>query len=164
MRSGPPEEQTRFGQKEDARILAEQVGKLFLLLDHFKIPRKSHLRWFYLALGLARQHVPGLLVVEGSPPKRGPKGRREGTPSDHELLVALARVELERRKGTSDAIRILRIREPNVWGRFSVKSLQHRCSKLRKELVPYPKGDLIDNLAAMFGLSARHRKPENSET
>lgn len=164
MLSGSPEEQTRLGREADAQIVAEQFGKLFLLLDHFKIPRKSHLRWFYLALGLARQHVPGLLVVEGSPPKRGPKGRREGTPSDHELLVALARVELERRKGTSDAIRILRIREPNVWGRFSVKSLQHRYSKLRKELVPYPKGDLIDNLAAMFGLSARHRKPENSET
>ena len=164
MLRGGPEQQERLGREEDARIVAEQFGKLFLLLDHFKIPRRSHLRWFHLAFRLARQHVRGMEVVEGALPKKGPKGRRKGTPTDHELLIALTQVKLERKRGTADAIRTLRKRQPDVWHRFSAKSLQHRYSKLRKELVPYPKGDLIDNLAAMFGLSARYRKPENSET
>jgi hypothetical protein len=164
MLSGSPEEQTRLGREADAQIVAEQFGKLFLLLDHFKIPRKSHLRWFHLAFRLARQHVRGMEVVEGPHTKRGPKGTRNGTPSTHELLVALTQVELERRKGTADAIRILRKRHPDLWGRFSEKSLQHRYSKLRKELITYPEGDLLDNLGALLGLSTRYKKPENSET
>lgn len=164
MLRGGPEDQECLGREEDARIVAEQFGKLFLLLDHFQIPRKSHLRWFHLAFRLARQHVRGMEIVEGPPPKRGPTGRRKGTPSNDDLLVALTQVKLERRRGTTDAIRILRKRHPDLWGRFSVKSLQDRCSEIRKEFVPYRKRDLVDNLKALFGLSARDRKPENSET
>ncbi len=164
MLRGSPKEQERLGGEEDSLIVAEQFGKLFLLLDHFQIPRTSHLRWFHLAFDLARQHVRGMEVVEGPTPKKGPKGRRKGPPSDYERLVALTKVKLERKKGTADAIRTLRKRQPDLWSRFSPKSLQHRYSELRRELVPYPKGDLIDNLEALFGLSARNKKPENSET
>jgi hypothetical protein len=152
MLRGGPAEQERLGREEDARIVAEQLGKLFLLLGHFKIPVRSHLRWFHLAFRLARQHVQGMKVVDGALPKRGPKGRRKGTPSDSEFLIALTQVRLERKKGTADAIRVLRTRHPDVWGRFTQKSLQHRYLKLGKL-----------NLRAFFGLSARDRKPENSE-
>ena len=158
MLRGGPGEQERLGREENVRIIAEQLGKLFLLLDHFEIPRESHLRWFHLAFRLAEQHVRGMQVVEGPRRKRGPKGRRKGTPSDHEFLVALTQVKLERNKGSADAIRILRKRHPDLWGRFPVKSLQNRYSELQKSLLAHPKGDLIDNLRALFGLPARNTK------
>lgn len=148
---GPPEEQTRLGQEENPRIVGEQVEKLFLLLDHFKIPPKSPLRWFHLAFHLAKRHVPGVEVIEGLPAKRGPKGARKGAPSREELILAVTQVKLERGHGTADAIRILRKRDPDRWGRFSARNLQNRFSKYRRELVSYSDGGLLDNLGAMPG-------------
>jgi hypothetical protein len=163
MLHGSPHEQERLRREDDLRAFAEQLDKLFLLLDHFGIPRANRLRWFQLALGLSRQHVPGMRVVEGSTPKRGPKGQRRGTPSDHEFLIALTEIKLQRKRGTQDAIRILRKRQPHIWGRFTEKSLEHRYSKLRSELVPYRTGDLIDNLGALLGFPARAKTPRNYE-
>ena len=163
MLKGSPEEQQRLGEEENARILVQQVDKLFLLLDHFQIPHKSPLRWFHLAFRLAKQHVPGMEVIEGPPPKRGPKGARKGAPSQEELVLAVIQVKAERRRGTADAIQILRKRDPEKWGRFSAKSLQNRFSKYRRELVTYPDGGVLDNLGALLGLSTRHEVPENSE-
>jgi hypothetical protein len=163
MLRGSPEEQERLGREEDSRIVAEQFGKLFLLLDHFQIPRTSHLRWFRLAFHLAREFVPGMGVIDAPISKRGPKGRRKGTPSDFDLLTAVTRVRLERSRGTADAIRTLRKRQPDLWGRYPAKSLQNRYSEIQTELRPLRSEDIIDNLKALFGSFARNGQPENSE-
>jgi hypothetical protein len=55
MLGGSPEDQERLGREEVSRNVVAQVGKLFLLLDHFQIPRASYLRWFHLAFHLAKR-------------------------------------------------------------------------------------------------------------
>jgi len=44
----------------DLHIIAETNRRLFLLLDHYGIPRDSESKWLWLAQILARLHVPGL--------------------------------------------------------------------------------------------------------
>ena len=150
MLGGSPEDQERLGREEDSRIVVAQVGKLFLLLDHFEIPPASYLRWFHLAFHLARQHVPGMKIVSGPNPRRGPKAKWRETQLDLELIVAVTAVKLARRRGAADAIRILRKREPNVWGRFDEGSLRTRYYEALRPMKPYRRGSLIESLAALF--------------
>jgi hypothetical protein len=150
MLGGSPEDQERFGREEVSRNVVAQVGKLFLLLDHFQIPRASYLRWFHLAFHLARQHVPGMKIVSGPNPRRGPKGKWRETQLDSELIVAVTAVKLARRRGAADAIRILRKREPNVWGRFDEGSLRTRYYEALRPMKPYRRGSLIESLAAFY--------------
>jgi hypothetical protein len=148
MLRGSPEEQERIGRDEDLRLVEEQCGKLFLLLDHFGIPRTSRLRWFQLAFLLARQHVPGMSIVTDPKSRTGPKGKWKQTPLDAELILAVTKVKLERRRGDADAIRILRKRHPNVWGRFEERSLRTRYYEAVRPMKPYRRGNLLDSLAA----------------
>jgi hypothetical protein len=150
MLGGSPEDQERLGREEDSRNVVAQFGKLFLLLDHFQIPRASYLRWFHLAFHLARQHVPGMKIVSGPNPRRGPKGKWKETQLDSELIVAVTAVKLARRRGVADAIRILRKREPNVWGRFDEGSLRTRYYEALRPMKPYRRGSLIESLEALL--------------
>ena len=114
MLRGSPEEQERHGREEDSRIVAEQFGKLFLLLDHFGIPQTSRLRWFHLAFQLARQHVPGMEVISSQKSRRGAKIKWRDS-LNAELIVAVAKLKRERKRGAADAIRTLSNRESDVW-------------------------------------------------
>jgi hypothetical protein len=148
MLRGSPQEQERLGREEDLRTVEEQVGKLFLLLDHFGIPQTSRLRWFHLAFQLARHHVPGMKIMTGPKPRTGPKGKWKRTRLDSELVIAVAAVEHERQKGAADAIRILRKRDPHGWGRFDEGSLRTRYYEALRPMKPYRRGDLLESLAA----------------
>jgi hypothetical protein len=148
MLRGSPKEQDRLSRDEDSRLVEEQFRKLFLLFDHFGIPRTSHLRWFHLAFHLARQHVPGMKIVTGTNQRRGPKGKWRERRLDSELIVAVTAVERERGRGAADAIRILRKRVPNLWGRFEESSLRTRYYEALRPMKPFRRGNLIESLAA----------------
>jgi hypothetical protein len=51
---------------------------------------------------------------------------------------------------TADAIRILRKREPKVWGRFDEGSLRTRYYEALRQMKTYQRGSLIESLKALF--------------
>jgi hypothetical protein len=160
---GSPDQQESLRCEEDKRLVSEQFGKLFLLLDHFEIPRNSRLRWFHLAFQLARQYVPGMQIQKGPARSKGPKPKYEGVTSDLALLESVILVKRERKLGAEDAIRILRQRDPEGWGKFTQKALRNRYYEIVRRPLPSPDGDLIDNLKVILGLSATIEKSDNSK-
>jgi len=164
MLRGDPDQQEGLRREEDMRLLSEQFEKLFLLLDHFEIPRNSLLRWFHLAFHLARQYVPGMHIKERRPARRrGQKPKYKGATSDMALLESVILVKGERKRGTEDAIRVLKLRDPDGWGKFTQKALRNRYYEILRRPLPSPHGDLIDNLRVMLGLTTTREKSDNSE-
>ena len=163
MLRGGPDQQEGLRREEDMRLLTEQFEKLFLLLDHFEIPRNSRLRWLHLAFQLARQHVPGMHIKKGPAQRNGRKPKYEGVTSDLALIASVIQVREERKLGTEDAIRILIQRDPAGWGKFTQKGLRNRYYEILRRPLPAPDGDLIDNLKVMLGLSATLEKSDSSK-
>jgi hypothetical protein len=148
MQAGGPQEQEHLASEEDARIFAKQVDKLFLLLEHFGIPRTDGLRWFCLVFQLARQHVPGMKTTTGPKTRRGRKTIWGESGLDAELVYLVRVVERERRKGITDAIRIVMKRYPDEWGQFPQQSLRTRYFEAVRRMKPDRSGDLIQRFEA----------------
>lgn len=64
---------------DDNWLEAEHAYRLFLLLDHYKIDRKSPSCWLELSLALATDHVPGFQVAKKPPVKRGRPKKNKNT-------------------------------------------------------------------------------------
>jgi len=61
--------------EDEAKIFSEwrsetDVERLFLLLNHYEIGTDEDSKWLFLALELARDHVPGFTLSEGKGPGR----------------------------------------------------------------------------------------------
>jgi len=100
------------------RARRAQLAKLGKLLALYRIDPKNPSRWLLLSLNLAVSFVPGMQVHYwggGRPRKRGrPPKWRGGRAA--ELVQAVERIKAERQKGVTDTIRILQMRQPEVWG------------------------------------------------
>lgn len=93
-----------------------QLAKLIKLLAFYKIDPKDSMRWQLLSLNLAVAFVPGMKVhFWGNPRKRGRPPKWQGERAA-ELVQAVEGIKAERQKGVTDAIRILQMRQPDVWG------------------------------------------------
>lgn len=98
------------------RARREQLLKLGKLLPLYKIDSKAPDRWLLLSLKLAEDFVPGMQIhYWASPRKRGRPPKWKGKRSA-QLVEAVKRILAERKKGVSDAVRILQKRQPDVWG------------------------------------------------
>ncbi|HZR76997.1 hypothetical protein [Bradyrhizobium sp.] len=98
------------------RARRRQLAKLGKLLAFYKIDPKHSARWLLLSLKLAADFVPGMKIhFLGNPRKRGRPPKWQGKRAA-ELVQAVERIKAERQKGVADAVRILQIRQPDVWG------------------------------------------------
>jgi hypothetical protein len=98
------------------RARLAQLAKLGKLLAFYKIDPKNPSRWLLLSLNLAARFVPGFQIhYWGGPRKRGRPPKWQGERAA-ELVQAVERIKAERQKGVTDAIRILKKRQPDVWG------------------------------------------------
>jgi hypothetical protein len=98
------------------RARRRQLAKLGKLLAFYKIDPKYPARWLLLSLKLAAGFVPGMQILFfDSSRKRGRPPKWQGERAA-ELVQAVERIKAERQKGVADAVRILQIRQPDVWG------------------------------------------------
>jgi hypothetical protein len=146
MQAGGPQEQEHLASEEDARIFAKQVDKLFLLLEHYAYPEPTvsdGSAWFF-----SWQHVPGMKTTTGPKTRRGRKTIWGESGLDAELVYLVRVVERERRKGITDAIRIVMKRYPDEWGQFPQQSLRTRYFEAVRRMKPDRSGDLIQRFEA----------------
>jgi hypothetical protein len=118
-----------------AAIIKEQVKKMRLLFEHYKIDPSDEHSWQDLALSLALAHVCGLQVANR--PKRGPKRKWETGLGDElvpglgdELVRAVEDVKSQTGKSTKDAIAEL-LKEPK-WEKYSPENLEARYWEMKR--------------------------------
>jgi hypothetical protein len=121
MNSKPSENDLqKFWELESERIVHHQVEKLDLLLNHYGIKPDSEHRWVQLSICLAREIVPGMMVINQTKRSKGRPGKwnsGEGI----KLIMHVEEIRKERNRGTRDAIRNMVKRYPDQWGLYKGK-------------------------------------------
>lgn len=131
----------RVARDVERRILRRRLAKVRKLLAFYNIDPKSRYCWLSLSMALAIRFVPGMRVCYFDPTPRRGRPRKWEAGRETELVNAVDRIKAERRKGVADAIRVLQVRESDVWGfadRTDAKkrtaSLQARYYEARQHL------------------------------
>lgn len=122
-------EEDAVRRRKDIWVSHARAQKLPLLLQHFRISLSDKHVWFKLALALAQEHVPGMRLAGK---KRG-RPAKSKKPTRMELCIAVDTVRFKRKRGISDAIRVLQQREPKTWGRFAFSNLRNRYTEATKQ-------------------------------
>jgi len=119
-----------------AAISKEQVKKMRLLFQHYKIDPSDEQSWQKLAARLVLAHVPGLRLANRPKPGRKPTWKTVlgglGGLGD-ELVHAVDDVKSQTGKRTKYAIRRLQKDKPEKWGRYTPASLGVRYREARRE-------------------------------
>ena len=122
---------TTFTESRSEYALEQTLKKLSLLLEHYKIDKKAENPWLFLALKLAKKHVPGFKIETEN------KGGRKLQWCDGKLLKLYAEVEEmllnnEKKHGFNigSACRNL-IKRPE-WGSYSEKTLRTKYSQAKQ--------------------------------
>jgi hypothetical protein len=119
------DEKKRRSVEERNRISFALKFKLRLLAKHFAIQWDNDKSWRQLAMALAKAHVPGMQITDV------PKKRR-GSPKRHDpIFWQVDAILVERNKGVSDAIRILKIRNKS---KDTEKRLKARYYRERRRI------------------------------
>jgi hypothetical protein len=121
-----PEEVRKIYDAESDRIATEQWEKLRLLFEHYKIDTELSPKtyWMTLAYALACDLVQGMQVLKRAPARRGrpPKWKKDAL----HLVQIVESIQIERKKGIRDAVRVAMKRYPDAWPGVDPDSLVTR--------------------------------------
>jgi hypothetical protein len=124
-------ERERELRSREMKVAKRRKDKLYLLLKHYRIEPQNPRKWFCLSWRLACDFVPGMRAMAVDPAKRGRPPTWKGV-SGLELVQAVDAIKTERRNGIRDAIRVLRARNPQSWGRHKPSGLETRYYETRR--------------------------------
>lgn len=130
------EEWNRWFGESVSNVIADQVPKLMLLMDHYDIARGDPERWFLLALALARNHVPGFRIEDGNL-----VGRKESWDVVKDTLLYISVIE-KIHAGPASTSRTIswaceQVAKDSLWkdSGLKKKSLQNRYPKAEKSIL-----------------------------
>jgi hypothetical protein len=115
------------------RLLELQFEKLLTLLEHYRIPTSSELRWSYLAYYLARDFFPGMDVVTKIRKRARPR-EKWGIELEGMFVGVVDEILAEQPKlKIAAAVDIARERDPERWGKYKTSTLVTRYHELKKK-------------------------------
>lgn len=118
-------------EPNELRISREWWAKVPLLFAHYELRVEDDDRWRQLAFVLAREHVPGMQVVDRPRPRKGPSRKWE-LPRARQFVETIDQIAGDRGKGISDAIRVAKKRK-KLEG--SVAGLETRYYEAKRRLL-----------------------------
>jgi len=157
---GPLQRAGRLGdptlELDLAAITKEQVEKMRLLFEHYKINPNDEQGWQELAMSLAFAHVPGLQFANR--PKPGRKPTWKTGPGD-ELVRAVEEVKSRTGKSITKAIAEL-LKEPK-WKTYTAQSLaaRFREARRRQKALASLRDDWEKEIAAPYTTAVRRLLP-----
>jgi len=113
------------------RGIRQQVEKMFVLLMHYDIDPEAANCWQLLSFSLARDFVPGMLVLFHEPPRRGRKGTWKTGLGD-ELVQAVQTHKQKAGKNVRDTIADLKKRDSGRWDHYTKQNLEARYREANK--------------------------------